>query len=229
MLTAALPATPPAAIGIVTIEHYSKLRDYVNAALFFVLVPPLTIWLRRIGARLVRRRFAGANDSLHDPLPSRALLLPDDRQGGLGADPSSRDRLRRRSRIRSGAHEPVASRSLRARAGAVSTPCSSRKGWDGSSSATWRPGGGSPTSRRSFSRSLRGALSRALLVRRVSGGSPHGALVRRLADRRVPPHRDGRDSVRRAAARGVHPGADAFGGASRWSSPRSSSCFSLCA
>jgi hypothetical protein len=51
MLTASLPATPPAAIGIVTIEHYSKLRDYVNAALFFVLVPPLTIWLRRIGAR----------------------------------------------------------------------------------------------------------------------------------------------------------------------------------
>jgi hypothetical protein len=47
MLTTSLPATPPTAIGAVTIQHYSKLRDYVNAAMFFVLVPPLTILVWR--------------------------------------------------------------------------------------------------------------------------------------------------------------------------------------
>ena len=47
MLTGWLPPTPPTAIGIVTISHYSKLRDYVDAALFFVLVPPLTILVWR--------------------------------------------------------------------------------------------------------------------------------------------------------------------------------------
>src|SRR5437763_9499243 len=55
MLTVWLPATAPAAIGPITIQHYSKLRDYVNAALFFVLVPPLTIWFRSLGARLWKR------------------------------------------------------------------------------------------------------------------------------------------------------------------------------
>ncbi|HEX3581774.1 MAG TPA: hypothetical protein VH087_08420, partial [Thermoanaerobaculia bacterium] len=42
MLTVSLPATPPTAIGVITIAHYSKLRDYVNAGLFLVLVPVLT-------------------------------------------------------------------------------------------------------------------------------------------------------------------------------------------
>ncbi|HEY2094543.1 MAG TPA: hypothetical protein VGJ81_22005, partial [Thermoanaerobaculia bacterium] len=51
MLTTSLPATAPTAIGAVTIAHYSKLRDYVNAALFFVLVPPLTLWFKRLGSR----------------------------------------------------------------------------------------------------------------------------------------------------------------------------------
>ncbi len=46
------PPTPPVATGIVTIQHVSKLHDYVTAALFFLLVPPLTVWLRRIGARV---------------------------------------------------------------------------------------------------------------------------------------------------------------------------------
>src|SRR5215475_13025647 len=46
-----LPPTPPAATGIVTIEHASKLRDYATAALFFLLVPPLAVWLRGVGAR----------------------------------------------------------------------------------------------------------------------------------------------------------------------------------
>jgi hypothetical protein len=47
-----LPPTSPVAIGLVTIERYSKLRDYLGAALFFLLVPPLTVWLQR----LLRRR-----------------------------------------------------------------------------------------------------------------------------------------------------------------------------
>ena len=38
---------------MVTIERYSKLRDYLGAALFFLLVPPLTIWLRNVFARAV--------------------------------------------------------------------------------------------------------------------------------------------------------------------------------
>lgn len=47
MLTRGLPPTDPVAVGLVTIERYSKLRDYVNAALFFVIVPLLTVWLQR--------------------------------------------------------------------------------------------------------------------------------------------------------------------------------------
>jgi hypothetical protein len=48
LLTRDLPPTAPVAIGVVTIEHDSKLRDYVNAALFFLLVPPFTLVLRRL-------------------------------------------------------------------------------------------------------------------------------------------------------------------------------------
>lgn len=49
-----LPPTNPVAIGLVTIERYSKLRDYVSAALFFLLVPPLTLWLQRLFERRTR-------------------------------------------------------------------------------------------------------------------------------------------------------------------------------
>jgi hypothetical protein len=51
LLLNGLPPTAPVAVGVVTIEHYSKLRDYLAAALFFLLVPPLTIWLHRLLAR----------------------------------------------------------------------------------------------------------------------------------------------------------------------------------
>ena len=47
-----LPPTAPVAVGLVTIERYSKLRDYLGAALFFLLVPPLTVFLQRF----LRRR-----------------------------------------------------------------------------------------------------------------------------------------------------------------------------
>src|SRR3954464_6466016 len=50
-----LPATAPVAIGLVTIQRYSKARDYLGAALFFVVVPPLTVWFAHIGAPLVDR------------------------------------------------------------------------------------------------------------------------------------------------------------------------------
>lgn len=51
MLLRGLPPTDPVAIGVVTIQKYSKLRDYLGAALFFLLVPPLTIGLQQVFAR----------------------------------------------------------------------------------------------------------------------------------------------------------------------------------
>lgn len=61
MLFGSMPPTEPVAIGLVTIERYSKLRDYLSAALFFILVPPLSIWLQRLLARgaAKQRTFAG--------------------------------------------------------------------------------------------------------------------------------------------------------------------------
>jgi hypothetical protein len=49
-----LPPTAPVAVGLVTIERYSKLRDYLGAALFFLSVPPLTIALQRVLLRAAR-------------------------------------------------------------------------------------------------------------------------------------------------------------------------------
>ncbi|MDQ3280913.1 MAG: hypothetical protein M3Q69_05840, partial [Acidobacteriota bacterium] len=50
-----LPPTAPVAVGLVTIERYSKFRDYLAAALFFLIVPPMTIWVRGILARASAR------------------------------------------------------------------------------------------------------------------------------------------------------------------------------
>jgi hypothetical protein len=41
------PATPPVAVGIVTIEHASKARDYAAPLLFFLIVPAVTIATHR--------------------------------------------------------------------------------------------------------------------------------------------------------------------------------------
>jgi len=60
LLFRSLPPTAPVAIGYVTIARYSKLRDYLGASLFFLLVPPLTIWLERVFARAMPRRFGAA-------------------------------------------------------------------------------------------------------------------------------------------------------------------------
>ena len=50
-----LPEVKPVAVGAVTIQHYSKLRDYLGAALFMTLVAPLTVWFRNIGGRIAAR------------------------------------------------------------------------------------------------------------------------------------------------------------------------------
>lgn len=55
LLFRGFPPTAPVAIGIVTIERYSKLKDYVTAGLFFMFVPVLTVWFQQIGTRLIAR------------------------------------------------------------------------------------------------------------------------------------------------------------------------------
>ncbi|HEX7152962.1 MAG TPA: hypothetical protein VF618_15850 [Thermoanaerobaculia bacterium] len=49
-----LPVTEPVAIGLVTIQRVSKFKDYLGAALFFLLVPPLTVYFHRLGTKLTR-------------------------------------------------------------------------------------------------------------------------------------------------------------------------------
>jgi hypothetical protein len=68
LLFRSLPPTEPVAIGLVTIERYSKLRDYLGAALFFLLVPLLTIWLQRV--------FARATAKLHDTAEKLLFAIP---------------------------------------------------------------------------------------------------------------------------------------------------------
>jgi len=71
-----LPPTAPVAVGRVTVEKASKLRDYATAALFFLIVPITTIYLHRLGTReneRVRRLFAWRADS--DGLQNLASLL----------------------------------------------------------------------------------------------------------------------------------------------------------
>ena len=62
LLLRALPPTPLVAVGRVTVERASKARDYVAAALFFIMVAPLTIAFYHLGERQtgrLRRRFRG--------------------------------------------------------------------------------------------------------------------------------------------------------------------------
>jgi hypothetical protein len=61
-----LPPTPHVAVGRVTIENASKLRDYAAETLFFLIVPIATIVLQRYGTvvneRLRRRAIGGGKD-----------------------------------------------------------------------------------------------------------------------------------------------------------------------
>lgn len=55
------PPTPSVAIGLVTIQRYSKLRDYAGVSLFLVAVPLLTLWFHQRGAsvlEVLQRDFA---------------------------------------------------------------------------------------------------------------------------------------------------------------------------
>ena len=61
------PPTEPVAVGLVTILRESKLRDYVAAALFFLLVPPLTIWLQRRFTRMLAKAQRPLPPHLHTP------------------------------------------------------------------------------------------------------------------------------------------------------------------
>ena len=56
-----VPPTAHVAVGRVTIENASKLRDYLTAGLFFLIVPALTIALQRAGRR--------ADESLRREVP----------------------------------------------------------------------------------------------------------------------------------------------------------------
>ena len=47
------PPTPAVAIGLVTIQRYSKLRDYAGVSLFLTLVPILTLWFQHRGAKVL--------------------------------------------------------------------------------------------------------------------------------------------------------------------------------
>ncbi|HEX9985771.1 MAG TPA: hypothetical protein VGF69_21105, partial [Thermoanaerobaculia bacterium] len=55
LLFRGLPPTEPVAIGLVTIQRIAKLQDYLGAAIFFLLVPPLTVYFQRLGTKLTRR------------------------------------------------------------------------------------------------------------------------------------------------------------------------------
>ncbi|MCU1244701.1 MAG: hypothetical protein JWN02_611 [Acidobacteria bacterium] len=50
-----LPPTAPVAVGRVTIEKASKLRDYLTLLLFLVITPAATIFLYRVGSRVNER------------------------------------------------------------------------------------------------------------------------------------------------------------------------------
>ena len=51
LLLRGVPPTPHVAVGRVTVENASKLRDYLTALLFFLVAPAATIPLYRFGAR----------------------------------------------------------------------------------------------------------------------------------------------------------------------------------
>ncbi|MEO6259685.1 MAG: hypothetical protein ABIP63_05015, partial [Thermoanaerobaculia bacterium] len=57
-LTLLFPLFPPTAavaVGVVTIQRYSKLRDYAGLSLFLTLVPILTLWFHHRGAKVLSR------------------------------------------------------------------------------------------------------------------------------------------------------------------------------
>jgi hypothetical protein len=82
LLTRGVPPTAPVAVGRITIDHYAKGRDYLNALLFFLSVPPLTIFVARLGRRFdsslrreTRRVTRGDSEGLEN-LASLLFITP---------------------------------------------------------------------------------------------------------------------------------------------------------
>jgi len=71
LLLRGVPATAHVAVGRVTVENASKLRDYLTALVFFLVAPAATIPLYRLGARQNERlRTAVDGDGIRDLSPS---------------------------------------------------------------------------------------------------------------------------------------------------------------
>jgi hypothetical protein len=76
LLLRGIPPTPHVAVGRVTIENASKLRDYLTVLLFFIVAPAATIPLYRLGAREnARLRAAVAGDGTRN-LVSTLFVTP---------------------------------------------------------------------------------------------------------------------------------------------------------
>ena len=71
-----LPPTPHVAVGRVTVENASKLRDYAAAALYFTIVPVLTIVLYRYGTRANASLRSQARDEGEQNLLSLLFVSP---------------------------------------------------------------------------------------------------------------------------------------------------------
>jgi len=67
LLLRGVPATPHVAVGRVTVQNASKLRDYLTVLLFFIITPAATIPLYRLGAREnLRLRAAVSGDGVRN-------------------------------------------------------------------------------------------------------------------------------------------------------------------
>ncbi len=76
LLLRGVPATPHVAVGRVTVENASKLRDYLTVLLFFIIAPAATIPLYRLGAREnLRLRAAVSGESVRN-LVSALFIAP---------------------------------------------------------------------------------------------------------------------------------------------------------
>jgi hypothetical protein len=71
-----IPPTPAVAVGRVTIERASKLRDYVAALLFFVIIGPATIALYRAGVKQIERFRLTVGDAGQQNLISILFVAP---------------------------------------------------------------------------------------------------------------------------------------------------------